>query len=151
MSEFFDEETGEGMSAAEQNEALLIERDHLRQQLETERARVAEHEEEMELFTAVAVMICQQESNEWDSDRVQTHKDYAEVCGQRIAKLTPVNAKAWLLRKQAEAVEPAIRTALRNLGNADITEEDIKAFAYHYAQRLRTQAAALERQSEGGE
>lgn len=58
-------------------------------------------------------------------------------------------AKAWLLRKQAEAVEPAIRTALRNLGNADLTEEDIDQFAYDYAQRLRQQADEAEKA--GGE
>ena len=57
--------------------------------------------------------------------------------------------KAMILRKQAEAVEPAIRTALHNLGNADITEEDIRVFAEQYAQRLRNQADELEKA--GGE
>jgi len=51
-----------------------------------------------------------------------------------------LSAKAWLLRKQAEAVEPAIRTALRNLGNADISEDDIARFASGYAARIRQQA-----------
>lgn len=53
--------------------------------------------------------------------------------------------KAMVLRKQAEAVEPAIRTALRNLGNAHITESDISRFAEDYAQRLLQQAADIEK------
>lgn len=97
-------------------------------------ARVGELEEEMELFTAVAVMICQQESDEWDSDRLQTYKDYAEACGQRIAKLTPVNARSWLLRKQAEAMERAI---------------DSSYGFTQMAQRLRQQADEIEKA--GGE
>ncbi len=120
----------------------------LRQKLAKSEARVAEHEEEMELFTAAAVMICQQESDEWDSDSLQTYKDYAEVCGQRIAKLTPANARAWLLRKQAEAVEQIVDAdpdGRSEDGAALISVNEI----WDYAQSLRQQADEAERA--GGE
>ena len=54
--------------------------------------------------------------------------------------------KAFILHKQAEAVESAIKTALRNLGNADLYEEDIDQFAFNYANHLRQQADELEKQ-----
>src|SRR5690554_5672002 len=107
------------------------------------KARTAEQEEEMELFTAAAVMICQQESDEWDSDRLQTYKDYAEVCGQRIAKLTPVNARAWILRQQAEAVEDFVQQ-MDSEGPWSYRED-----AMDYAVSLRQQADEAERA--GGE
>ena len=115
------------------------------------RARVEELEEEMELFTAMAVMICQQESDEWDSDRLQTYKDYAEVCGQRIAKIAPVNARALLLRKQAEAVEKfgqeigVFDPEYDDQEYVEVPRREVKA----YAQRLRQQADEAERA--GGE
>jgi hypothetical protein len=55
---------------------------------------------------------------------------------------------AFILRKQAKAVEPAIRTALRNLGNPDISEDDIAKFASDYATRLRQQADQQENTNE---
>lgn len=109
--------------------------------------RVAEYEEEMELFTAAAVMICQQESDEWDSDSLQTYKDYAEVCGQRIAKLTPANARAWLLRKQAEAVEAFAEDEGRRWPTT--LARGLVAAAKQYAQSLRQQANEAEKA--GGE
>lgn len=123
----------------------------VQQKLAESEARVAEHEEEMELFTAVASMICQQESDEWGSDRLQTYKDYAEVCGQHIAKLTPVNARAWLLRKQAEAVERfgqevgVFDPEYDDQEYVEIPRREVKG----YAQRLRQQADEAERA--GGE
>lgn len=83
---------------------LMDEITALEKKLEQAEARCAEHEEEMAMLMSVAELICQQESAEWDSDALQTHKDYAEVCGQRIGRLSPINAKAWLLRKNAEAL-----------------------------------------------
>jgi hypothetical protein len=34
-----------------------------------------------------ATAICQEEADEWDSDRLVTEKNYAEHCGMRIMKL----------------------------------------------------------------
>jgi len=56
-------------------------------------------------FQTVAIEICRQEADEWDSDRLHTFKNYAEACGKRIGKLIPANARAQLLQLRAEAVE----------------------------------------------
>jgi hypothetical protein len=88
----------------------------LKMQLDGLRTQVEEHEEDMALFMSVAILVCKQESDEWDSDRVQTNKDYAEVCGHRIAKLSSVNAAAWLLRQKAEALGEAREHMLRDAG-----------------------------------
>ncbi|WP_343618762.1 helix-turn-helix transcriptional regulator [Ralstonia sp.] len=39
-----------------------------------------------------AIAICQEEGDEWDSDRVQTTKNYAHVCRDRIRALTRASA-----------------------------------------------------------
>ena len=55
------------------------------------------------------------------------------------AALAGNKTDAWLLRKQAEAVDEAIVYALRAVGNVDPFEVDIHKFAHDYAQRLRPQ------------
>ena len=57
------------------------------------------------------------------------------------------SAEAWLLRKQAEAVVPAIMVTAQEFGRPDIVYSAMRMFAEDYAQRLHTQADALERQS----
>ncbi|WP_342632193.1 hypothetical protein [Marinobacter alkaliphilus] len=58
-------------------------------------------------------------------------------------------AEAFILRKQAEAVEEAVVYALRTVGNVDPFEVDIHRFANDYAQLLRQQADEAEQA--GGE
>lgn len=44
--------------------------------------------EATESLVSEAVAICQEEADEWDSDRLVTHKNYAEHCGKRIRRLS---------------------------------------------------------------
>lgn len=57
-----------------------------------------------------------------------------------------LSAKAWLLRKQAEAVDE-----IDGLLCVADSAQDLARLSKSYALQLRTQAAELERQSEGGE
>ena len=75
----------------------------------------------------------------------------AEVCWDSFnhldAALGSPMVRKFVLRKQAEAVDEAV-IHVNNLYGHDGTR--FTDFS-DYAQRLRTQAAAIERQSEGGE
>lgn len=113
---------------------LLSSRQAVQADNEALRARVAELEE-----CADAVVYADSPGNEWE--RIKILKETLD-CSQ---------SKAWLLRKQAEAVEEIVDA------DPDGRSEDGGALVamdtiWDYAQDLRTQAAALERQSvEGGE
>lgn len=67
-------------------------------------------------------------------NRVVLYRDPEEDWLQAVSKTPPQSLAA----VRVDAVGPAIRTALRNFGNADIDEEDIQHFAEDYAQRIRT-------------
>ena len=45
------------------------------------------YQEATDALVSEAKVICQEEADEWDSDRQITHKNYAERCGERIRKL----------------------------------------------------------------
>jgi len=96
-------------------------------------------------FTVAALLICREEAVEWDSDRLQTYKNYAEVCGRRIGELSKSAVDAFMLRKQGEAVEDIYEGAAGFETDADgvgfVWASDIK----DHAQRLRTQAAEIEK------
>ncbi|KAE8546114.1 hypothetical protein [Marinobacter nauticus] len=47
--------------------------------------------EATESLVSEAVAICREEADEWDSDRLVTHKNYAEHCGERIRQLKEDN------------------------------------------------------------
>jgi hypothetical protein len=83
--------------------------------IEQLQARADEYEDELLLFRSVASLICLQESDEWSSNEVQTNKDYAEVCGQRIDKLSPENVKAWLLRQKAAAIDDIAENMVKDM------------------------------------
>ena len=123
--------------------ACRLEDENIRLQSEVERLRGLAESEIMG-FMSVAVEICRQEADEWDSDRVQTAKNYAEVCGHRIEKLTPGYAKAHILEKQAEAVEAAIEWLHNQYPKLDGPHLGLLTTR---VQRLRQQAA----ESAGGE
>ena len=119
----------------EDNEALVEECARLQSEVERLRGRCGDLESENKYLRARDDSLISFLVNEAGLDMVSVKA----ACGH-----IP-NEDAWLLRKQADAVEPAIRTALRNLGNADLSEEDIERFAEDYAQRLRHQAAESEK------
>ena len=105
---------------------------NLRHQLQQAEARVAELHE--------SLWHCLQC---WEYDGISDeHGAVASKASEICSHDSPDTA--YLLRKQAEAAESAIRVALRNLGNVGLHEEDIDQFAYDYAQRLRQRATELE-------
>lgn len=67
--------------------------------------------------------------------------------GQVVRKLLADKSQSWLLRKQAEAVVPAIMVTAREFGRPDITYSAVRMFAEDYAQRLRQQADELENEN----
>lgn len=102
---------------------------------------------ELEEFVADTATACQRSLDpDWVPDWVtEALAPLAERCRALLGDDPEEYESAWLLRKQAEAVEPAIRTALRSLGNADLSEDDIADFAESYAQRLHQQADDIEK------
>lgn len=92
----------------------------LRQELKQTQERVAELESTLESYEALKRM-----------HRLENYPN-------------ELSARAWLLRKQAEAAEEAIVFALRTAGNVDPFEVNMHKFAKDYAQRLRQQANELE-------
>lgn len=63
----------------------------------------------------------------------QAKADLRDVCDAEES------AEAWLFRKQAEAVVPAIMVTGREFGRGDLTYSALRMFAEDYVQRLRQQ------------
>ena len=59
-----------------------------------------------------AIAICQEEGDEWDSDRVQATKNYAHACRDRIRALTRASAAT----TTPSSVRKALQYALSELG-----------------------------------